>query len=99
MKEEIKALLSDVLPMVDFDAEQVLYEGLRDMRVAEHEPEHNRVGDVEFVERPDAHFYAPLLASRKRNIQSAFCGNMGLENYATKVDIPARKRRSFGNSC
>ena len=42
--------------MVDFYVQQMLDEWLRDVLVAENEPEHNRVGDVKVIKRLDIHW-------------------------------------------
>ena len=41
----------------------MLDKGLRDMLVAEYEPEHNRVGNVKVVKRLDIHWYFPFVLS------------------------------------
>ena len=46
--------------MVNFDAQQVFDEGLRNMLVAEYEPEHNGVGNVKIVKRFDVHNYTSV---------------------------------------
>jgi hypothetical protein len=49
--------------VVNFDAQQMLNEWLRNVLVAENESEHNRICNVKVVKRLDIHWYFPFALS------------------------------------
>ena len=67
--------------MVDFDVQQVFDERLRDVLVAEHEPEHNRVCNVKVVKRLNVHNYASV-KFRGFNLQRKKLKKCNLANFA-----------------
>ena len=90
--------------VVDFDAEQVLDEGLGDMRVAEYESEHNRVGNVEIVKRLNFHVstpmrfllgqnstWGPIILTRFFQSTQAICAK-NFTMFYTKMQIPGQAR-------
>ena len=67
--------------MVDFDAQQVFNEWLRDMFVAKNEPEHNWVGNVKIVKRFYGHNYTSV-KFRAPNLQRKNLKKRNLVNFA-----------------
>jgi hypothetical protein len=67
--------------MVNFDAQQVFYEGLSDVFVAENEPEHNWVGNVKIVKRFYSHNYTSV-KFRAPNLQRKNLKKRNLVNFA-----------------
>ena len=61
--------------VLDFDAEQVLYEWLCDVLVTKNKPEHNRIRNVKVVERFDIHKSVPSvsLANKSTNEKRQLC--------------------------
>jgi hypothetical protein len=68
--------------MVDFYVQQMLDEWLRDVLVAENEPEHNRVGDVKIVKRFYVHLFAPSIIFESRNIHNQIVERAFYVNFA-----------------
>lgn len=48
------------LQVIDFNVQQMLNEWLGDVLIAEHKPEHKRIGNVEFVKGFNDHLYSPI---------------------------------------
>ncbi len=66
--ETENGLWSGRFQVVNFYVKQMLDEGLGDVLVAENEPEHNRIGNVEFVKGLYCHLYSLIIALGDFNI-------------------------------
>lgn len=67
--------------VVDFDAQQVFDEWLRDVFVAKNESEHDRIGNVKIVKRLYAHNYASV-KFRGSNLSNEISKKRNLANFA-----------------
>ena len=78
--------------VLDFDTEQVLYERLRDVLVAKDKPEHNRIRNVEVVERFDVHKFVPIISLTNKSTN---------ENRQVCKQLIAKNRKKFlaGTPC
>ena len=86
--------------MLDLDAEQVFDEGLRDVLVAENESEHDRVSNVELVERLDVHRFIPSvsLANKSINGKNRQCKQLFRETQSPQL-CPSKLGRNIRLKC
>jgi hypothetical protein len=78
--------------VLNFDAEQVLYERLRDVLVAKDKPEHNRIRNVKIVEGFDVHKFVPIISLTNKSTN---------ENWQVCKQLFAKNRKKFlaGTPC
>ena len=81
--------------MINFDVQQALDEGLGDMHIAENKPEHNRIGNVEFIEGLYCHLYSHINVLGALMYTSFFSKKTSLKIFQTTVC----KNAHFFNSC
>ena len=67
--------------VVDFDAQQLFDEWLRDVFVAKNESEHDRIGNVKIIKRLYVHNYTSI-KFRGYNLQQRIFEKRNLVNFA-----------------